>query len=84
MAAVTIRNLPDEVHRALKVMAAKHGRSTEAEVRTLIETYVLPSARLRMGTALADIGRHGGLTHEEAALIEQRRDQTPAEPMRFE
>ena len=84
MAAVTIRNLPDEIHRALKVMAAKHGRSTEAEVRTLIEAYVLPSARLHMGTALAEIGRHGGLTHEEATLIEQMRDQNPAEPMRFE
>jgi len=31
MAAVTIRNLPEATHRALKVRAAQHGRSTEAE-----------------------------------------------------
>jgi plasmid stability protein len=30
MPAVTIRNLPDETHRALKARAARHGRSTEA------------------------------------------------------
>ena len=30
MAVLTVRNLPDEVHRALHVRAAKHERSTEA------------------------------------------------------
>ncbi|WP_443217623.1 FitA-like ribbon-helix-helix domain-containing protein [Sphingomonas sp. MMO-176] len=25
MASITIRNVPDEVHRALRVRAAKHG-----------------------------------------------------------
>lgn len=33
MAMLTVRNLPDEVHRALRVQAALHGHSTEAEVR---------------------------------------------------
>ncbi len=33
MATLTIRNLSDEVHRSLRVRAALHGRSTEAEVR---------------------------------------------------
>ena len=33
MAMLTVRNLPDDVHRALRVQAALHGRSTEAEVR---------------------------------------------------
>ena len=31
MSSVTVRNLPDEVHRALRIHAARHGRSTEAE-----------------------------------------------------
>jgi len=35
MATLTIRNLSDEVHRSLRVRAALHGRSTEAEVRAL-------------------------------------------------
>lgn len=42
MAAITIRNLPDEVHRALKARAQRHGRSTEAEVRDILEKAVAP------------------------------------------
>ena len=33
MAMLTVRNLPNEVHPALRVRAAQHGHSTEAEVR---------------------------------------------------
>ena len=33
MAMLTVRNLPDEVHRALRVRAVLHGHSMEAEVR---------------------------------------------------
>ena len=40
MAAVTIRNLTDETHRALKQRAAHHGRSTEAEIRAILEDAV--------------------------------------------
>ena len=54
MATVTVRNLPDEVHRALRVRAATHGRSTEAEIRDILESTVRPPKRLRLGTALAE------------------------------
>ncbi len=30
MANVNVRNLPDEVHRAIRVQAARHARSNEA------------------------------------------------------
>jgi plasmid stability protein len=36
MATLTIRNLPDEVHAALRVRAAKAGRSMEEEVRVVL------------------------------------------------
>jgi plasmid stability protein len=36
MATLTIRNLPDDVHAALRVRAAKAGRSMEEEVRVMI------------------------------------------------
>jgi plasmid stability protein len=84
MATVTVRNLPDEVHRALRVRAAMHGRSTEAEIRDILETTVRPPERLRLGTALAKLGRSVGLTDEDFAVFEQARDKTPAEPGRFE
>ena len=40
MAALTIRNLSDETHRALKARAAAHHRSTEAEVRAIVMTLI--------------------------------------------
>ena len=36
MATLNIRNLPDEVHRRLRVRAAEHGRSMEAEARAIL------------------------------------------------
>jgi plasmid stability protein len=84
MANLTVRNLPDEVHRALRLRAAAHGRSTEAEVRDILEGAVKPAQRIRMGDALAKIGRSVGLTDAEAEGINPLRDRTPAEPMRFE
>ena len=41
MSVVTVRNLPEETHRALKLRAAQHGRSTEAEIREILEGAVL-------------------------------------------
>lgn len=82
MAVLTIRNVSAEVHRALRVRAAAHGRSTEAEVRDILENCVKPEQRLRMGDALAAMGRRAGLTDEDFVIFQH--DKTPAEPMGFE
>jgi plasmid stability protein len=36
MATLTIRNLPDETHKALRIRAAVNGRSVEEEVRRIL------------------------------------------------
>ena len=84
MATVTVRNLPDEVHRALRVRASMHGRSTEAEIRSILEAAVRPPERLRLGTALTELGRRVGLLEEDFAVFEEVRDKMPAEPVKFE
>jgi len=84
MPAVTIRNLSEEAHRALKVRAARHGRSTEAEMRTILEEAVRPEGRLRLGTALSEIGQKYGITNADIEALEQVRDRRPAEPLKFE
>lgn len=84
MAMLTVRNLPDAVHRALRVRAALHGHSTEAEVRAILASAVKPATRVRVGDALAALGRGLGLTDADCAVFDQVRDQTPAEPLRFE
>ncbi|MCZ7592665.1 MAG: plasmid stabilization protein [Kiritimatiellae bacterium] len=84
MAILTVRNVPDDVHRALRVRAAQNGRSTEAEVRMILAEAVKPETRLRVGDALADIGRNLGLVNEDFAVFEQTRDKKAAKPLRFD
>ena len=84
MAAVTIRNLSEEAHRALKVRAAQHNRSTEAEMRAILEAAVRPEGRLRLGTALSEIGQKYGVTNADVEALEQVRDTRPAEPINLE
>ena len=79
MASVTVRNLPDETHRALRVRAAMHGLSTEAEIRAILENAVRPEGRIKLGSLLAEIGREVG-----GVDLEIERERTPSEPVGFE
>jgi antitoxin FitA len=77
MSSVTVRNLPEATHRALKLRAAQHGRSTEAEIRLILELAVAP--KVGIGAALAAIGQSlGGIE------LDLTRDTRPAEPASFE
>jgi plasmid stability protein len=60
MPAVTIRNLSDETHRALKARAAESNRSTEAEVRAILDAAVSSPGRVKVGSLLASIGQEAG------------------------
>ena len=79
MSSITVRNLPDETHRALRVRAAVAGRSTEAEVRAILESAARPEGRIKLGSLLAEIGRQAG-----GFDLELERDKTPAEPISFD
>jgi len=75
MPAIVVRNISSETHRALRVRARKHGRSTEAEVRAILEGAVRPATRLGLGSALAMLVKpFGGLE------LKTRRDKKPATP----
>jgi plasmid stability protein len=79
MPAVTIRNLPEETHRALKLRAAHNGRSTEAEIRVILEGAVAQKPSLKIGSELAAFGRrYGGIE------LNYKRDQSSIEPAEFE
>ena len=79
MPAVTVRNLPKEVHRALKLRAARNARSTEAEIRVILQEAVSPRKRINIGSELAAFGKHfGGID------LDIHRDQTPTKPAVFE
>jgi plasmid stability protein len=77
--AVTIRNIPVEIHRALRVRAAQHGHSTEAEIRLILEAAVKHEGRVKLGSLLAEIGRECG-----GVDLAIERDRAPAAPVSFE
>jgi plasmid stability protein len=70
---MVIRNIPDDVHRALKRQALRHNRSAEAEVRALLAALIEPEQgfgrhlRARWGDTVGD------------DLVPER-DQNPHEP----
>ncbi|MFN3687114.1 FitA-like ribbon-helix-helix domain-containing protein [Salinarimonas sp.] len=84
MASVLVRNLSDETHRALKARASMNNRSTEAEIRAILDAAVRPAERLRLGTTIAETSRSLGLTNADVEAIERREHRDPAEPMRFD
>ena len=78
MSVVTVRNLPEETHRALKLRAARNGRSTEAEIRQILEDQVRPKTRVKLGSELAAFGkRFKGLD------LTIQRDPAPTKPAVF-
>lgn len=79
MASLNVRNLSDATHKALRIQAARHGRSMEAEVRAILDDALNLQKTPGLGSMLAAIGRdfHG-------VDLDLTRDQTPVDPATFE
>ena len=78
MAKIVVRKFSAETYQALRVRAKQHGRSTEAEIRAILDQAVRSPMRARMGTALANIAKPFG-----GVELETARGKTPAQPARF-
>lgn len=79
MAAVTIRKISEETHRAIKARAKAKGRSAEAEMRSILDEAVRPAERVGLGTAIHEMAmKYGGFE------LDIERDQTPAGIVVFE
>jgi antitoxin FitA len=66
MAALSIRDLDDQVKDLLRVRAAQHGRSMEAEIRAILTRAVSePAQAMGLGEALLSrFGDAGGVELE--------------------
>ena len=79
MATLTVRNLDDAVVRRLRIRAAEHGRSAEAEHREILKAVLtgaeLPSTRQQAAERLADFRRRTagrGASGSAVSLAETR------------
>ena len=77
MASITIRNVLDEAP-SLRVRAARYDHGAEAEIRDIRQRAAEPPKRIRLGDALAALGRKVGLTDEDIAVIDQMRGKSSA------
>ncbi len=79
MATLTVRNLDDDVVKRLRVRAAQHGRSTEAEHREILRAALLDqkqhAARVDTASRLAEFRRRtaGRGGPSSAELLEEVR-----------
>lgn len=70
MAAVTVRNLDDQVKDRLRMRAAAHGRSMESEIRAILaEAVSLPGDREELFATL--LGRFRSIGGVELDLPER-------------
>lgn len=65
MPTITIRNLEEQVKQRLRVLAAEHGRSMEAEARHILTRETLTRNQLRSSAASPD---RGGMASACAAV----------------
>ena len=79
MATLTVRNLDEEIVRSLRIRAAEHGRSAEAEHREILRATLtgvdLPSTRQQAAERLAEFRRRmvGRGSAPVADLLEEGR-----------
>jgi plasmid stability protein len=77
MGQLTVRKVDDEIIRRLKIRAAEHGRSAEAEHREILKQALLPEAAAEDFWALARRLREqtGPMPGDSADIIRQMRDE---------
>jgi len=82
MATLTVRGLDDDVVRKLRIRAAEHGRSAEAEHRRILERVLLGGAASRRAEIAGRLAAFRAATGDRTAgsvaelLAETRRERT--------
>ena len=68
MTQLTVRNLPDDLVKALKQRAAKHNRSAEQEHREILQAALRGPRRRHLADVLAaipDVGKDGDFARQQ-------------------
>lgn len=73
MAAIVVRNLDEGVKQRLRVRAAQHGRSMEAEVRSILEESVREQENFA-AAIIETFSKYGGVELDIPARTEMQRE----------
>jgi plasmid stability protein len=83
MGILNIRNLPDDVHGALRQRAALNGTSMEAEARAILTAAVRPQATLspeQLQNMVDNLCRPDRPSHVVDDFLRERRREAQSEP----
>jgi plasmid stability protein len=78
MGRLTVRNVDDEIIRRLRIRAAEHGRSAEAEHREILKQALVPNSKiavdewLRLAREVRE--RTGPIATDSTEIIRKMRD----------
>jgi plasmid stability protein len=79
MGQLTVRKVDDEIIRRLKIRAAEHGRSAEAEHREILKQTLLPSRKVDVDAWLRRARevreRTGPIATDSTEIIRKMRDE---------
>jgi antitoxin FitA len=79
MGQLTVRKVDEEIIRRLKVRAAEHGRSAEAEHREILKEVLLPNSNLDLDEWLRRARevreRIGPISTDSTEIIRKMRDE---------
>jgi plasmid stability protein len=76
MAQLTVRKVPDQTVKALRIRAARHGRSAEAEHRLILEQALAGSVEEDFWSRADDLRRHIKRQRTDSGVLQrQMRDQ---------
>lgn len=79
MASITIRNLDNNLKAQLRLRAARHGRSMEAEARVILAQTLLSAPSGEQNVALAIHRRFENLDVESLPIPARQEVRTPPE-----
>lgn len=68
MATLTVRGLAEHLHARLRVRAAQHGRSMEAEVRAILEEHLVEPVPSDLGLGSRVHARFANLGGDDLGL----------------
>ena len=83
MTAFMVTALSQGAQRALTLRAHANGRTPDQEARAILEELLVPSGRLQLGTALAELSKASGLTNADVDALEAARAADPTPPVWF-
>lgn len=84
MPSLSLRNIPNEMHLALRARAIQNNRSMEAELRSILKEALIPKENIKLGSLLYNIVQDSEIEEDIAEIISLQRKGSFSRAVDFE